>query len=159
MPFEPVREGWSIYKTKDKFGATLSLKITILKFVLTTIDELGNPQLVAGSNPLLMTVSVPLEKKGTRASRPYTQKEILDSIEEVDIGFDTIREDWNEYKLEGDVIVSMKPIATVVSRSNLFDVNGDPVYWVQNQAIVKSALTKEQRQRFLKLRESMAKKT
>lgn len=103
-----------------------------------------------------MTVSVRAEKKGTPVNRVYTQKEILDAIEEVDISFDTIREDWNEYKLEDDIVVKMKPIATVVSRTSLIDQNGDPIYWVQNQPIIKAAITKEMRERFLKLRESIA---
>lgn len=156
VSFEPVREGWSIYRTKDKFEATISLKVTILKFRLTSIDEFGNPNYVAGSNPIIMTVSVRAEKKGTPVNRVYTQKEILDAIEEVDISFDTIREDWNEYKLEDDIVVKMKPIATVVSRTSLIDQNGDPIYWVQNQPIIKAAITKEMRERFLKLRESIA---
>jgi hypothetical protein len=159
VPFETVREGWSIYKTKESKGsATIKLRVVVLKLFLEQFDEGGNAQFGAGSR-LILTATVPPNMKGPPSTKPITPKEVVDSIVEPDIPFETIKEDWNEYKVDG-AIVSIKPIATIISKTSLFDPNGDPVYNVQNQPIVKGVVPPESQRRFLKmLREKPAKRT
>lgn len=148
VPFEPVHEGWSIYKMKD--GAVIKMKIVLLKLVLTDVDELGNPRFAGGSN-MVFVVSVPPEMKQAPNPAPFTQKQIEESVVERDIPFDTVKEEWNDYKV-GDIALSIKPVATVVSRTSLVDINGDPVYNVQYQPIIKSTAGPQAKRRFLRLK-------
>jgi hypothetical protein len=159
IPFETVREGWSIYKAKEPKGsATIKLKVVVLKLFLEQLDEAGNAQFAAGSR-VILTATVPPNMKGPPSTKPITAKEVADSIVEPDIPFETIREDWNEYKVDG-AVVSIKPIATIISKTSLFDANGDPVYNVQNQPIIKGIVPPESRKKLLKmLREKSSKQT
>jgi hypothetical protein len=154
MPFEVTHEGWSIYETKDR--AVIKLKLVLLKLFLTRLDEAGNANFRAGTN-VILTVSVPPSMKGRRSDGPISAKEVAESIVESDMPFKTVREDWNEYKID-DGTVSVKPVATVISKSSKFDMNGDPIYNVQHQSIVKGNVPRKSRKKFVRmLREKLAK--
>jgi hypothetical protein len=154
MPFEVISEGWSVYETKDR--AMIKLKLVLLKLFLTRLDEAGNANFGAATN-VILTVSVPPNMKGRRSDRPISPKEVAESIVQSDIPFKTVREDWNEYKID-DATVSVKLIATVISKSSKFDMNGDPIYNVQHQSIVKGNVSPKSRKKLLKmLREKLAK--
>lgn len=150
VPFETVREGWSVYRTKESKGsATIKMKAIVLKLFLEQLDEAGSAQFGAASR-LILTATVPPNMKGPPSTKPITPKEVADSIVETDIAFESVKEEWNEYKVDG-ATVSIKPIATIISRTSLFDANGDPVYNVQNQPIVKGVVPPETRRKFLKM--------
>jgi len=56
-------------------------------------------------------------------------------MEEVD--FDTIKEEWNEYKLKDGTTLKIKIVLIKVVRGDTYDQFGDPVYMVNTQNIVK----------------------
>ena len=56
-------------------------------------------------------------------------------LEEVD--FDTVCEDWNEYKLKYGTTLKVKLALIKVVRTDNCDQFGDPVYIVNSQNIVK----------------------
>jgi len=56
-------------------------------------------------------------------------------MEEVE--FDTINEDWNEYKLKDGTTLKIKLVLIKVMRTDNYDQFGDPVYMVNSQNIVK----------------------
>jgi len=56
-------------------------------------------------------------------------------MEEVD--FDTIKEEWNEYKLKDGTSMKIKIVLVKVVRGDNYDQFGDPVYMVNTQNIVK----------------------
>jgi len=137
-----------MYKTKD--GATLGLKLILLKIFLQDIDEMGNARFGVNVNPVF-TVSVPRDLKGPRSDRAYTPQQISDAVVEEDVKFDVIKEEWNEYKLPENVILSAKPVLTLVSRTRLYDVTGDPIFRVQHQTIVKGNVPKDMREKYLQM--------
>ena len=146
-----MREGWSVYRVKD--GAAdveLKVKLVLLKVFLEKFDELDNPRYGAAAN-VIITVKVPPEMKGPRSYQPYSTQEIVKSIVAEDIPFETVREEWNDYRVEKDISVSVKAIVTTVSRTSRYDANGDPVYFVQHQEIVKGKTPDEVRQRLRSL--------
>lgn len=149
LQFEPLREGWSVYKTRDEAAATLNLKLVVVKIYLLGINETG-ARFSANVNPFY-TVSVLPEKKGPKAPRPYTLQEITEAIAEEDIKFDTVKEDWNDYMLPEKVILSAKLVLTVASRTNLYDVYGDPIYRIQHQSVVKSTNIAGARTKYMQL--------
>jgi hypothetical protein len=150
LQFEPLREGWSVYKTRDEATATLSLKLVLMKIFLLEIDETGAARFSATANPIY-TVSVPPEKKGPKATHAYTPEEITAAITEEDIKFDTVKEEWNDYQLPQNVILSAKLELTVVSRTKLYDAFGDPIYRIQHQSVVKSTNMAGVRTKYMQL--------
>ena len=146
MPFETVHEGWSVYKVND--GAQIKMRLIMLKMYITGLDQSGNLEVGAASR-LLFAVTVPPKLKGAPSKGPITPKEIQETIIQGDMSFKPVNEEWNEYKIDG-VSVSVKVIATIISKSSKFDANGDPVYNVQNQPIVKVSGTPEAKRKLLK---------
>lgn len=124
LSFEPIHEGWSIYKTKD--GVSIKIRQVMMSIVLANVKEEGNSQLAAGGS-LIFAVSAPV--KGTPNPRPITNEEIVATIVEPEVQFDIVREDWSDYNVES-VKVGVKVIATNIAKSSLFDATGEPVYYV-----------------------------
>jgi len=147
LAFEPIREGWSVYKTKPA-GAVIRLKLVLLKILLLDVDDVG-AKFATGVN-IIVTATVPQNQKGIKADKQPTQEEIQKSIVEPDIEYDTVKEEWNEYDVEG-IKVGAKLVATVISRTSLFDTNGDPIYNVQYQTVFKPA-TPEDKEKWLKIK-------
>lgn len=70
-----------------------------------------------------------------------------------DIKFETLQEDWNEYRLKGDnVVLGVKQVVTQVSRTDKFDEKGDPIYHVQLSPIMKGDIPQETREKLLKIK-------
>jgi hypothetical protein len=150
LSFEPLREGWSVYRTNDELTATISLKMILLKLYLLSIEESGNARFSANVRPIF-TVSVPRERKGPKSTRAHTPQELDSAVVEEDVKFDTIKEDWNEYKLPENVMLSAKLVLTLASRTSLYDVNGDPIYRVQHQSIIKATNVRGAREKYLQI--------
>jgi hypothetical protein len=65
-------------------------------------------------------------------------------IEAEDIDFDTIKEDWNEYKLEDGSTLKIKLIVTGIIRTSNHDpMTGDPVYQVKSTNVVRVVVPEE----------------
>ena len=148
LQFEPIHDGWSIYKTEDE--TIFRLKLLLMKLYLANIDKAGNAQFTA-SGQTFFTLSVPRELKGPKSERAYNPEEIADAVVVEDVKFDTIKEDWNEYKLPESVVISSKAILTQVAKTSLYDVTGDPVYRIQTQTIIKGNFPKGTREKYLQL--------
>lgn len=151
LSFEALHEGWSEYKVKDgEHEVQLKAKLILLKIFVESIDEQGSPRFGAATN-LIFTVKVPQDLKGTKSDQTYSTQELVSSITAEDIPFETLKEEWNDYRVEKDIVVSVKPIITVISRTSKYDTNRDPVYFVQHQEIVKGKVPKEARDRLKNL--------
>ena len=72
------------------------------------------------------------------STRKYAREELEESIVEEDIDFKQIADSWNEYKLEDGHTFYMKPILTMISRTNKFNENGEPIYLIQSQVLSKT---------------------
>jgi hypothetical protein len=145
LSFEPIHEVWSIYRTKD--NVLIKIRMIILHFKLAGIKEEGSALLVSGGN-LLFAVTSP--KKGPPSTQVNTNEQIVAAIIEPDVAFDTVKEDWSEYSVEG-VKVGIKVIATVIAKTSLFDGNGDPIYYVNYQTIVRAITKPEDKTKFKKI--------
>ncbi|RZN34438.1 MAG: hypothetical protein EFT35_09380 [Methanophagales archaeon ANME-1-THS] len=65
-------------------------------------------------------------------------------IDAMDVDFETIREDWNEYKLEDGTILKFKTIVSSIIRTAEFDpMTGDPVYHVRSTNILRVKVPEE----------------
>ena len=148
LPFEAIREGWSIYKTKG--DALVKLKLVLLKLLVMGITDDGVAQLAMGSN-VIVASTVPPSMKGLPSNQAYTLEQIAKAVTEPDLPVETVKEEWNEYNADGTK-VSIKVVATIISKTSLFDQTGDPIYHVYYQSIFKSLSTPQDKEKFLKLK-------
>jgi hypothetical protein len=147
IQFESIREGWSVYRVEQD-DATIKVKLVLMKLFLEAIDESGNPRFSAGTNVSLIA-SVPSRLRGTPSTQQYPPREIAESVVAEDLTFDTIKEEWNEYRLLPDgAMIGIKPVLTMISRTNKYDGNGDPIYHVQQQALFRGKTSKEVKEKF-----------
>lgn len=151
--FDVLEEGWNIYKLDD--GTTLKHKLVLVRMIREKVDEMGNPEY--GFVMQKVFGIIPPEKlRGTPSVKKHSSEELSDSIVAEDINFETIGENWNRYRLKDGVSLDIKPIVTMVSKTDKFDERGDPVYLIQSQAVSRGKIPKEVKE---KLREYFKKQS
>jgi len=56
----------------------------------------------------------------------------------MDVDFETIKEDWNEYTLEDGTVLKFKTVVSSIIRTDDYDpMTGDPVYHVRSTNILR----------------------
>ena len=58
------------------------------------------------------------------------------------LNFETIKEEWNEYKLEDGTRLSIKIVISDMIRRNEISPLGEPVYQFSSQNIIKAKVSK-----------------
>lgn len=139
--FDVVKEGWNWYKLRD--GSKLKTKFVLVKAVFSGVDEIGGVRVSVNSSNVVGSVDVPPNLKGTPSDKKYSREELASSVVEEDIPFDILNEGWNEYRFKNDVQLSVKLTLVKVSRTNKYLPDGDPIYLVNTQPIIKPKLTSE----------------
>jgi hypothetical protein len=125
------------------------MRLIVLKVLLADFKEGLGANIAVGSS-LVFTVTPPKELKGTPDNQTRTQQEIIAGIIDPNVPFDTVKEDWSEYDVEG-VRVETKTIATIIAKSKYFDNVGDPIYNVTYQTIMKPITSPEAQAKFKKI--------
>ena len=65
-------------------------------------------------------------------------------IEAMDVDFETMKEDWNEYKLEDGTVLKFKTVVSSIIRTEDYDpMTGDPVYHVRSTNILRLKVSEE----------------
>jgi len=133
IEFEVLREPWNKYSIED--GSYIKSRFIITKFKKrepTTADEkLGYG--FEGQN-IAVSYNVPTELKGTPSTKQYSHQELSEKAE--DMRYSIVSEEWNEYVLEDGTVVRIKSSVIEVLRSDKFDRNGDPVYYVNTSQLL-----------------------
>lgn len=133
IDFEVLREPWNKYSVED--GSYLKARFVVTKFKKrepTTAEEMLQYG-VEGKN-LMVAYNVPDELKGTPSTRTYSPEEIRENLK--DMRYSIVFEEWNEYVLEDGTVMRIKSSATEIARTDKFDRNGDPVYFVNTSQIL-----------------------
>ena len=65
-------------------------------------------------------------------------------VEAVDVDFETVKEDWNEYKLEDGTVLKFKTVVSSIIRTEDYDpMTGDPVYHIRSTNILRANVAEE----------------
>ena len=68
-------------------------------------------------------------------------------VEATNVDFETINEEWNEYKLEDGTVLKFKTVVSSIIRTENFDpMTGDPVYHVRSTNILRVKVPDELKQ-------------
>jgi len=129
VDFEVVGEPWNLYKLED--GSLIKFKLVLVK----VMPNKSNPQ-----NYLLNTaniVGVQSQKELRGAPTPPLTNGTYNDFEKKDLDSEVIKESWNEYKLKDGNTLKIKPAITAIDKTKSFDSNGEPIYVVHSQVLVK----------------------
>lgn len=68
-------------------------------------------------------------------------------VEATNVDFETMKEDWNEYKLEDGTVLKFKTVVSSIIRTENYDpMSGDPVYHVRSTNILRVKVPDELKQ-------------
>jgi hypothetical protein len=68
-------------------------------------------------------------------------------VEATNVDFETLNEDWNEYKLEDGTVLKFKTVVSSIIRTENYDpMTGDPVYHVRSTNILRVKVPDELKQ-------------
>lgn len=126
--FKTIKEVWNEYKLED--GTTIKLRFILIKLLKQPSGFAINSTIIVGtfSSPDLI---------GTPSQDILSPQNLEQSIEKKDLQFETVKEEWNVYELKDRSHLSIKPILVSIARTNKHDQNGEPIYAVQPQQIIK----------------------
>lgn len=156
--FEVKREGWSLYKIED--GSLLRARVILSGFLMQSGHESIAEQIKQGKKPeitvnfrsrTLFAVESPPKLRGEPNPKPYTIKELKESIIDEDMDFETIKEVWNLYELENGITLKARLSVVAINKTDKFDNTGVPAYTVDSSVDVKVQLS-DHTQRLLKER-------
>jgi hypothetical protein len=130
--FEPQGENWSVYRLTDS-DVIIKLKTVLLKL-------LRQPDGYTATTQVVMTALCPeeLRRSPSRTPIPTNPKDLEEVLTQVDLDSESIKEPWNDYKLDGGSTLSLRTMALSFASTKLYDDMGDPVFYVTHSTIVKA---------------------
>ena len=128
IDFKVIKEDWNEYELED--GSILRGKVIVVKLLEGESGLIVNSTNVFG-------VLVPPELRGKPSPTRYSEEELLKHVVKEDIKFKVIKEDWNEYELEDGSRLFVKLTLVSVSKTDIYDPHGEPVYLINAQPIFK----------------------
>lgn len=147
--FETVSESFSVYALKD--GSYLMMRMNIFK-IARQIDGAGNIGFGINGNPAVVVIT-PKKLRGTPSPRPPTPQEIMATIVDDDIEFSVIDDKWQTYKTMDGIFIILKLVPIKVSRTSIFDQNGEPLYNVNHQMLIKVNVPEELRKKGVRVQQ------
>ena len=129
--FEVVREPWNKYELMD--GSIIKSKF-VLKKIDSYVDNNKGKFNIDGENIVVVYADPSL--KGSPDKRIYPPAELKKSVVKDDMRYSILFEEWNEYLMDDATRIRLKTTVTKVSRTDKHDKSGDPIYLVDNNAMM-----------------------
>ena len=126
--FKTIKEVWNEYKLED--GTIVKLRFILIKLI-------NQPNGFGIGSTIIVGIFPSPDLIGLPSQAIYSPQELEKSIEKKDLQFEPVKEDWNVYELKDRSKLSIKPILVSISRTNLHDQHGEPIYAIQPQQIIK----------------------
>lgn len=149
-PFKTTSENWGDYALND--GSCLRMRMNVIK-IARQIDDTGNIAFNINGSPAIGVIS-PKNLRGTPSSRPPTPQELTATIVEEDVELSVVEEKWSTYQLQDGTVISIKLIPIKVSRTGIFDPNGEPIYNVNHQLLMKASIPEELRKKGIRVQQA-----
>ncbi len=68
-------------------------------------------------------------------------------VEGEEMNFTILKEDWNEYKLDDGTIIKFKSVVSKIVRTNEYNKEGEPIYYVRSSSVVVAEVPEELKRR------------
>lgn len=85
----------------------------------------------------VITVFVPSRLRGTPVIQAYTPADYQANMDNRDMNFETLIENFNVYEVDDKWVMSIKTTVSQVSKTKLFNMAGEPIYIVNTSPIPK----------------------
>lgn len=113
---------------------------TILKIIVTISHLIPDPRkpdgLAVNTNNIVSSF-VPRENRVTQESTPaplvFTDNDILED----DVDFEVLRENFSNYDLSNQLVISVKPVLGQVKKTRYLTAEGEPIYTITINPIIK----------------------
>ena len=136
LDFKVLKEFWDAYDLSD--GTRLKNRVILTgvkKFDNYPKDNKGNEYEFDFQS--IQSFIFSKKSKGNPHSKLYTKQELDDSYK-LDIVHNAVSEKWNEYMINDDgAKLKLKSTVTMISKSDIFLQNGDPIYNVKIKILSK----------------------
>lgn len=122
----------SFYKLKD--GTIIRVLININHIVADPED--GQKFSINSSNSIVAYVAK--ENRHPELHKQFGASDTQSKIIDEDMEPETLREDFSTYALSNGMTVSIKPVVGQVSKTQLYTIDGEPVYMVNPIPVIKT---------------------
>jgi len=122
----------SFYKLKD--GTIIRVLININHVVADPED--GQKFSINSNNSIV--AYVPKENRHPELHEKFDPSDIRSKITDEDMELETLREDFTAYALSNGMTISVKPVVGQVSKTQLYTIDGEPVYMVNPTPVIKT---------------------
>lgn len=126
----------SFYKLKD--GTIIQVLININHVV--SYPEEAQKFSVSLTNSIISYVAK--ENRHPELHKPFGQSDIQSKIIDEDMEPETLREDFSSYALSNGITMSVKPAVGQVSKTQLYTIDGEPIYVANPIPIIKTKKSK-----------------
>jgi hypothetical protein len=129
LDFRVVQEDWNTYRLRD--GTVLRTRQH-----LTRLDKAPGQapgEFAAKLSTVIVAVLPAHDLKGPPSKRAFAPEELERSIVEREVPFERTRETASEYEVEGGNRIQLRLLLRTVSRTSLFDGDGEPIYLVNTE--------------------------
>ncbi|MCA2003795.1 MAG: hypothetical protein QXE84_03310 [Candidatus Nitrosotenuis sp.] len=113
---------------------------TVIRALVNINYIIPNPKTPDGftvNSNNIISAYVPKEKRNPAAFQPYNPAELRSGIIEEDMEAEPLRENFSVYELSNGMVMSVKTVAGQISKTKYFTPDGEPVYIVNINPIVK----------------------
>jgi hypothetical protein len=125
-----------LYPSFYKLADGTILKVDLVLNYLTPNPVQQNNWNINSTN--IVSSFVPKEKRKPEAFKPYSQSDISKRVEDEDVEFDVLQENFSVYDLSNGFVMSIKPVLAQVRRTGFYSREGEPVYTVNVNPIIKA---------------------
>jgi len=129
LDYEIIREPWNRYELDG--GAHLKVRYILSNITKKPGLEPSKPHYDVKGQNLSEVYRVPIDQKGPPSEKDYTPQELEAAIDDDDVKFSTLNEDWNEYFAEDGTRIRLKIMPVTIRKSKLCNREGDPIYNIQ----------------------------
>lgn len=136
-----IEMGYVTVKPRQTFASFYKLSDgTLLKVVFALNYVLPDPRqpgaLTVNSTNIVSTF-VPMDKRNPAAFVPYSSSDLKNRIENEDVEFEVLQENFSVYDLSNGLVLSVKPVVAQVTKTKFFNKEGEPIYSVNVNPIIK----------------------
>jgi hypothetical protein len=130
----PKDDKWSIYRVK-KDDTIIKLKPILFKLLKRGVDD----YIFNAAAAVAIFVHPEERRSPSQPPFPTTPQQMEDSLTDPDMDFEPIIEPWNAYTLDGGSTLKLRAVAMEISRTSLYDPQGEPVYLVRSHVLWKKS--------------------
>lgn len=132
LDFDVEAEPWNKYEVSDH--TLIKTKYVITKVVRVLVNGQANYRVDGQTLSVVLNMT---NEKGPKDTRVYSPQELNSEIKYDNMHYKTLAEEWNEYRIDDGSVVRLKATITRIAKTKKFDLNGDPVYLIDNNVMLQ----------------------